>query len=115
MAGCRRRWRSGASAVSAAKRRNAERIRTQRTLADGDATGRARTPTGARRTEAAALALAHGAEAPRGAEDAQTATGAATTRKTAAERLQEAKSLLAAGLLAPDEYEAKRKEIIAGI
>ncbi len=106
---------SGASAVSAAKRRNAERIRTQRTLADGDATGRARTPAGARLTEAAALALTHGAEALRGAEDAQTATGAATARKTAAERLQEAKSLLAAGLLTPDEYEAKRREIIAGI
>ena len=95
---------SGNSAVAAAKRRNAERNYARRLLADGRATGRAKTAIEARGTGAGALPLIDGADVPQ-----------ATARKSPAERLKEAKSLLDAGLIAPEEYEAKRRAIIAEI
>ena len=103
---------SGNSAVAAAKRRNAERNYSRRLLEDRNAAGRAKTPTGARGTESAVIPMAQGADAPQATESATTE---ATAHKTAAERLKEARNLLDEGLLTPEEYEAKRKEIIAEI
>ena len=103
---------SGNSAVSAAKRRNAERNYSRRLLADGEAAERARTPVEARGTGAAALLPMRATDAP---QSAGNVFPEAPTRKPPAERLQEAKSLLDAGLIAPEEYEAKRREILAAI
>ena len=71
----------------------------------------ARTPIEAQGTGSAALLPPQGEDVPR------TELGAigAPPQKTAAERLQEAKALLDAGLITPDEFAAKRAEIIAAL
>lgn len=92
---------SGSSAVSAAKRRNAERNRARQSQ-------RRELERANAQERASALLEAQGVAA-RGTPPAS------ERRKPAAERLQEAKSLLDAGLIAPEEYEAKRTEIIAEI
>ena len=103
---------SGTSAVSAAKRKNAERNYARRRMAAGNAIERAKTPMGTPGTDAAAHMLTQGADAPQATGGA---IAEAPTRKAAEERMQEAKSLLDKGWITPEEYEAKRKEIVAEI
>ena len=101
---------SGGAAVAAAKRRNAERNRTRAAI-HAERTGRARTPVEAHGTGAATLPPPQGEDVPR----AELGAIGAPPQKTAAERLQEAKALLDAGLITPDEFAAKRAEIIAAL